>query len=107
MSYLLGIRIDGARIKDEDARLICFMIEGLTYLEASDCMDYEVSTVRNHICNLYGCLEVPSEIQCLLAKCKQFGFEEGGRYKNTRVLTRADINRMHRIAPRTDKGKAA
>lgn len=101
MPYTLGIIIDGARVKDEDGRIIAFLFHGLSYLAIGNCMDYETTTVRNHIHKLYGDLGIESEVQALLRKCLLHGFDTEGNYKGKPVLTAADIKRMHRVAPQT------
>jgi hypothetical protein len=105
MSYLLGIIIDGARVKDEDGRIISFLFYGLSYPEIGDCMDYSAKTIRNRVCELYSDLGVQSEVQDLLRKAYAYDFDYHGNYKGKSVLYPADRKRMLRVAPRLGKEK--
>ena len=106
MSYSLGIRIDGARIKDDDARIIALLIYGLSYKIIGDIMDYEAKTVRNHVSKLYGDLELESEVNALLRKAHAYGFDFEGNCYSQSVLDKADRARLERFAPQVKKEKS-
>jgi len=85
MSYTLGIRIDGCRIKDRDAKFIALIIYSLTYEEIHQVLGYAEKTVRNCVSDLYGLLDVPNQ-KGLIRIARLHGFGLGGTVYGRDIL---------------------
>lgn len=98
MLHTLNVTIEQTHINDKDAKLVALLILGLDYSEVRDCIDMAPNTARNRAHHLYDLFCI-HHLQPLLRKAYASGFDLYGNYKNTPVLTPAEIERVKEKHP--------
>ena len=99
MSHTLGIKIDGTRISDEDAKIIGLYIMGFGNPEVNQIIYLALPTIHNKASNLYNLFDTFKTPTALSALALHYGFDHYGCVNGIDVFTPQERERILAFKP--------
>ena len=100
MPYTLGIKIDGTRITDDDAKIIALSIMGLAYADIYKVTFINVHCISNKVSALYGLFGITKNICELIVMGELNGFSHYCYVNGIDILDKEERRRLQELRPR-------